>query len=157
MLGLAVDELPTPTVLVDLDILERNIARMAARARDAEIRLRPHLKTHKCLEIGRLQLAAGAGGACVAKVGEGEVFARAGFDDIFVAYPVVGDDKGRRLLALADRARLAVGVDSAEGARSLAAPFREAGRTFLCTRGNHCELRRHHKRCNSHPPLPTAR
>jgi D-serine deaminase-like pyridoxal phosphate-dependent protein len=130
MLGSAVDELPTPSVLVDLDVLERNVARMAVRARDAGVRLRPHLKTHKCPEIGRLQLAAGAAGACVAKVGEGEVFARAGFDDIFVAYPVVGEDKGRRLLALADRARLAVGVDSAEGARSLATPFRDAGRTL---------------------------
>ena len=62
-------------------------------------------------------------GACpLAKVGEAEVFADAGFDDLFVAYPVVGEDKGRRLLALADRARLAVGVDSVEGARTPGRP-----------------------------------
>jgi D-serine deaminase-like pyridoxal phosphate-dependent protein len=117
-------------VLVDLDVLERNVGRMAARARDAGVRLRPHVKTHKCVEIARLQLAAGAAGLSVAKVGEAEVLARAGFDDIFVAYPVVGEDRGRRLLALADRTRLAVGVDSAAGAHTIAAPFREAGRTL---------------------------
>jgi D-serine deaminase-like pyridoxal phosphate-dependent protein len=130
MLGSTVDELPTPSVLVDLDVLERNLAGMAARARDAGVGLRPHVKTHKCLEIARLQVAAGAVGLAVAKVGEAEVFARAGFDDIFLAYPIVGEDKGRRLLALSDRARLAVGADSVEAARTLAAPFGEAGRTL---------------------------
>ena len=95
---------------------------MAARARDAGVRLRPHAKTHKCPEIGRLQRAAGAWGLSLAKVGEAEVFVDAGFDDLFLAYPVVGEDKGRRLLALSDRARLAVGVDSVEGARTLAGP-----------------------------------
>ncbi len=58
------------------------------------------------------------------------MFAEAGFDDLFVAFPVVGEDKGRRLLSLADRVRLAVGVDSVEGARTLARPFREAGRSL---------------------------
>jgi D-serine deaminase-like pyridoxal phosphate-dependent protein len=125
-----IEDLSTPAVLIDLDVLERNVARMAARARRAGVRLRPHAKTHKCLEIARLQRAAGARGLSVAKVGEAEVFADAGFNDLFVAYPVVGEDKGRRLLALADRARLAVGVDSVEGAQTLAAPFREAGRVL---------------------------
>lgn len=128
MLGRSIDGLATPAVLVDLDVLERNIARMAARARAAGVNLRPHAKTHKCPQIGRLQRAAGAWGLSVAKVGEAEVFADAGFEDLFVAYPLVGEDKGRRLLALADRIRLAVGVDSVEGARTIAGPFREAGR-----------------------------
>jgi len=126
----SIEELSTPSVLVDLDVLERNIARMASRSREAGVRLRPHAKTHKCPEIARLQRAAGAWGLSVAKVGEAEVFADAGFDDLFVAYPVVGEDKGRRLLVLADRGRLAVGVDSVEGARTLAAPFRESGRAL---------------------------
>jgi D-serine deaminase-like pyridoxal phosphate-dependent protein len=130
MIRAPIEDLPTPVVLVDLDVLERNIARMAARARAAGVRLRPHVKTHKCPEIAALQRAAGAAGLCVAKVGEAEVFVRAGFDDIFLAYPVVGGDKGRRLLALADRARLAAGVDSVEGAETLARPFAEAGRTL---------------------------
>ena len=97
MIGKSLDDLSTPAVLVDLDVLERNIARMASRAREAGVRLRPHAKTHKCPQIGRLQRAAGAWGLSVAKVGEAEVFADAGFDDLFVAYPVVGEDKGRRL------------------------------------------------------------
>ena len=103
----AVADLPTPAVLIDLDRVERNLARMAEAARDASVRLRPHAKTHKVLEIGRLQLAAGAAGLSLAKVSEAEVFAAAGFDDIFLAYPTVGEDRARRLLALSDRIRIA--------------------------------------------------
>jgi D-serine deaminase-like pyridoxal phosphate-dependent protein len=128
MKAIPVEDLPTPNVLVDLDVLERNIARMATRARDAGVSLRPHVKTHKCPEVAALQRAAGCRGLCLAKVGEAECFADAGFDDLFLAYPVVGEDRARRLLALADRVHLSVGVDSVEGARTLAGPFREAGR-----------------------------
>lgn len=109
-------------------MVARNLASMAERARASGVRLRPHAKTHKIVEIGRMQLEAGAAGLSVAKVGEAEVFAAAGFDDLFVAYPVVGADKGRRLLGLADRVRIAAGVDSEEGARTLDAVFRAAGR-----------------------------
>jgi D-serine deaminase-like pyridoxal phosphate-dependent protein len=130
MLGTPVEAIPTPCVVVDLDVLERNVTRMASRAREAHVRLRPHAKTHKCPEIAALQRAAGAWGLSVAKVGEAEVFVAAGFDDIFVAFPAVGSDKGRRLLRLSDSARLACGVDSVEGAETLAAPFRAAGRTL---------------------------
>lgn len=124
----SLDELDTPCVVVDLDVLERNVSRMAGRARAAGVRLRPHAKTHKSPDLGRLQLAAGATGISLAKTGEAEVFADAGFEDIFLAYPIVGAGKGRRLLALADRIRLAVGVDSIEGATSLGAVFHAAGR-----------------------------
>lgn len=126
----AVDDLATPAVLVDLDRVERNVTTMAERARAAGVKLRPHAKTHKVVEIARLQRAAGAAGLAVAKTSEAEVFAEAGFDDLFVAFPVVGRDKPERLLALAGRVRLAVGVDSVEGAQMLAAPFRAAGRTL---------------------------
>jgi D-serine deaminase-like pyridoxal phosphate-dependent protein len=125
----SVDDLETPAVLVDMDVLERNIARMAERARDAGVALRPHAKTHKVPEIGRLQLAAGARGLSVAKVSEAECFADQGFDDLFVAYPVVGLRKPERLVALASRIRVSVGVDSLEGARALSQAFRAAGRT----------------------------
>jgi D-serine deaminase-like pyridoxal phosphate-dependent protein len=125
-----IEDLPTPAVLVDLDVLERNIARQADRARAAGIRLRPHAKTHKCPEIARMQLAAGAAGISLAKTSEAEVFAAEGFDDIFIAYPVVGAGKAERLLALSDRLRLAVGTDSIEGARALARVFHSAGRTL---------------------------
>jgi D-serine deaminase-like pyridoxal phosphate-dependent protein len=124
----SIDELSTPAVLVDLDVLERNVARMAELARRHDVRLRPHAKTHKAAMISRLQLAAGAVGLSLAKTAEAEAFAAHGFSDLFVAFPVVGADKGRRLLGLSDRLRLAVGVDSLEGAETLAAPFHEAGR-----------------------------
>jgi D-serine deaminase-like pyridoxal phosphate-dependent protein len=123
-----VPDIETPAVVIDLDVLERNIARMAQAAHTHGVRLRPHAKTHKVLEVGRLQLAAGASGLSLAKVSEAEVFANAGFDDIFLAYPVVGADKGRRLLALAERIRIRVGVDSVEGASTLGAVFQAAGR-----------------------------
>lgn len=123
-----VADLDTPSVVIDLDVLEANVNRMAESARRSGVRLRPHAKTHKIPEVGRLQLAAGASGISLAKTGEAEVFAAAGFEDVFLAYPVVGAEKGKRLLAVADRTRLAVGVDSIEGASSLAAVFRAAGR-----------------------------
>src|SRR5262249_19571909 len=101
---------------------------MAQAAREAGVRLRPHAKTHKVPEVGRMQIAAGAVGLTLAKPGEAEVFADAGFEGIFLAYPVVGADKARRLLALSDRLRLRVGADSVEGARTLAEVFAHAGR-----------------------------
>src|SRR5262249_1354593 len=126
--GRLVEDLETPAVLIDLDILEADIARPAARAREAGVKLRPHAKTHKLPEVGRLQLAAGASGLSLAKTGEAQVFADAGFTDIFVAYPIVGADKAKRLLALSDRVNLSVGADSVEGARTLADVFSAAGR-----------------------------
>jgi D-serine deaminase-like pyridoxal phosphate-dependent protein len=123
-----IDELPTPSVLVDLAILERNVGAMQERARQAGVKLRPHAKTHKSPEVARLQLLAGASGLTLAKTSEAEVFASLGFDDIFLGYPVFGADKARRLLALFDRVRLAVGVDSVEGAKSLGDVFHAAGR-----------------------------
>ena len=123
-----ISDLDTPAVLIDLDRLERNVARMAEKARAAGVALRPHCKTHKLPEVARMQLNAGARGITLAKVGEAEVFAAQGFDDIFLAYPIVGAQKARRLLALADRVRLAVGADSVAGARTLADAFAAAGR-----------------------------
>ncbi|HXM77554.1 MAG TPA: alanine racemase, partial [Thermoanaerobaculia bacterium] len=126
----AIEDLPTPAVLVDLAVVEGNLARMAEAARRAGVKLRPHAKTHKLPEIGRMQLAAGASGLALAKTSEAEVFAAAGFDDLFLAYPIAGRGKAERLFALADRVRLAAGVDSEAGARALGAPFRAAGRTI---------------------------
>ncbi|HYK42559.1 MAG TPA: alanine racemase [Thermoanaerobaculia bacterium] len=123
-----IEDLPTPAVLVDVDVVSRNLGRMAQAARSAGVRLRPHAKTHKVPQVGRMQIAAGAAGLALAKTSEAEVFAAAGFDDIFLAYPVVGKGKPERLLALSEKIRLAVGVDSLDGARALAAPFAAAGR-----------------------------
>jgi D-serine deaminase-like pyridoxal phosphate-dependent protein len=121
-------ELATPAVVIDLDRLEANVQRMAELARGRGVALRPHAKTHKLAEVARLQLAAGACGLSVAKTSEAEVFAAHGFEDLFVAYPVVGADKARRLLALAERVRLTLGVDSVAGAQTLGGVFAAAGR-----------------------------
>jgi D-serine deaminase-like pyridoxal phosphate-dependent protein len=112
----------TPDILVDLDILERNIARMAETVRAKGLTLRPHAKTHKIPEIAARQLAAGAAGLTVATIGEAEVFAAAGVTDLFIAYPLwVSPGKAERLRRLADKVTVAIGVDSAEGAAMLGA------------------------------------
>src|SRR5438876_9298564 len=105
-------DLDTPAVVIDLDRLERNIARMAALVHSGGKVLRPHIKTHKTPEIARMQLVAGACGITVAKLGEAEVFANAGFDEFFMANQVIGAQKIERLIALLRRVRIAVGVDS---------------------------------------------
>ncbi len=107
-------DLETPSLVVDLGRMERNIARMAAIADAAGVALRPHAKTHKTPQIGRLQIAAGSPGLTVAKLGEAEVFADAGIDDLFVAYPLWGESKWERLCRLATRARVRVAADSYE-------------------------------------------
>ena len=112
-------ELDTPSLVVHLDVLERNIAEMAEVARKAGVRLRPHTKTHKCPEIAAMQIEAGGSGITVAKLGEAEVMADAGFDDILVAYPIVGESKLERLRALMDRARVQVSLDSVEVAEGI--------------------------------------
>jgi D-serine deaminase-like pyridoxal phosphate-dependent protein len=112
-------ELDTPSLLVHLHTLERNIAEMAQVAEKADVRLRPHTKTHKCPEIAAMQVEAGASGITVAKLGEAEVMADAGFDDILIAYPIVGEAKLGRLRALMERARVDVSLDSVEVAEGI--------------------------------------
>ncbi|HVD80071.1 MAG TPA: alanine racemase [Propionibacteriaceae bacterium] len=114
-------DLQTPCLVVDRDVLEGNLVAMADRARDLGLALRPHAKTHKCVEVARRQVALGAVGLTVATVGEAEVFADAGFTDLFIAYPVwAAGARGRRLSALAERVTLRVGADSAEGVELVA-------------------------------------
>ena len=122
-----VHELATPHLVVDADVLDGNLAAMASFAEDRGLALRPHAKTHKSPDIARRQLAAGAVGLTVATVGEAEVFASAGFDDLFIAYPLWADAaKGERLRALASKVSLTIGVDSVGGARALAAHLSDA-------------------------------
>lgn len=109
--------LPTPSVLVDLDRVDRNIDRMQAAATARRLRLRPHAKTHKSIALARQQIARGAVGICCAKLGEAEVFAAAGIDDIRLPYPLhpVNAD---RVIGLAGRTRLSFIVDDLEVARA---------------------------------------
>jgi len=110
----------TPALLIDAGRLRANVEAMAAAARDGGVALRPHAKTHKMVEVAALQLQAGAAGLTVAKLGEAEVFADGGCEDILIAYPLIGDAKLERLTALARRARVAVALDSLEVARAIA-------------------------------------
>jgi 3-hydroxy-D-aspartate aldolase len=97
-------DLNTPALVVDVEGLERNIATMAAFARKAGLALRPHAKTHKCGEIARRQIAAGAVGVCCAKLGEAEALSDAGVEGILITSPVAGPAAVARLAALAARA-----------------------------------------------------
>jgi len=114
-----VSEIDTPALVVDLDIMERNLARVADYAREHGLRLRPHTKTHKSTRIGRRQLESGAAGLTVAKVSEAEVMLGAEPGDMLVAFPVVGRPKLDRLMAVARNTRVTVALDSMEAARPL--------------------------------------
>jgi D-serine deaminase-like pyridoxal phosphate-dependent protein len=121
-------DLDTPSLLIDLDVLERNVAEMQGVADAADVRLRPHTKTHKCPDIARMQLEAGAVGITVAKLGEAKVMVDAGVDDVLIAYPIVGERKLERLRALAERASVRLTTDSVEVAEGLARVALDLGR-----------------------------
>ena len=124
-------ELPTPALLLDLDRFERNLQKMAAHVKAVGKKIRPHAKTHKCPEIARRQIAAGAVGVCVAKVGEAEVMATAGVRNLLITTEVVGEEKIGRLLKVLDKSpeTLAV-VDNAENIRELAGAMGRAGKVL---------------------------
>lgn len=121
--------LDTPLIVVDEELLHRNIDEMAALAASYGVSLRPHAKTHKSPHIARLQLEAGAVGMTCAKLGEAEVLvADAGVADVLIAYPIVGELKLRRLLDLMDRAHVTVAVDTHEAAAALSHAVSAGGR-----------------------------
>jgi D-serine deaminase-like pyridoxal phosphate-dependent protein len=120
-------EIDTPALLVDLDIMQRNLRRVATYAREHGLRLRPHTKTHKSPLVGRWQLESGAVGLTVAKVGEAEVMLGSSTQDLLVAYPVIGRAKLDRLMEVASRTRVTVALDSAFAARQLSDAARAAG------------------------------
>lgn len=122
-----ITDLATPCVLIDRQRLDRNISRMQAAATAGGKRLRPHTKTHKSVQIARQQVGAGAAGITCAKLGEAEVFASAGFDDIRVAYPL-NPASAARVIALLGRTQLSFVVDHAGVARAWADALTAAGR-----------------------------
>ena len=131
--GHSIDTIPTPALVLDAAKVRRNIARMADYTKAIGVANRPHTKTHKSIAIAGLQLAAGAVGLTVAKVGEAEVLALAFADrhpDILVAYPAVDPARTMRLAALARSATIRVAVDSPEAIAALSAAAREAGTTI---------------------------
>jgi len=120
----------TPSLIIDLDVMERNLATMAAFFADKHTKLRPHAKTHKSPIIAHKQLALGAVGITCAKLGEAEIMVEAGVPDVLVANQIVGPTKIARLVGLLHHARVTVAVDDPANLRALAAAASERGVTL---------------------------
>jgi D-serine deaminase-like pyridoxal phosphate-dependent protein len=125
----ALADVATPAAVLDLDVLERNVAAMAAKARALGVGLRPHAKTHKCVEVARLQRDQGARGLTVATLPEARAFAAAGFDDVTWAVPVV-PGRLNEVVDLARRLTFRVLVESETAADAVSRAAREAGLTL---------------------------
>src|SRR2546429_1478071 len=121
-----IEELDTPAVIVDWDVMQENIRSLADYCLKHGIGLRPHTKTHKIPAIAKMQIQAGCQGITVAKVGEAEVMAAAGLEDILIAYPVLGTSKLERLAKLARDRKITVGVDSMEAIEGISQVGRRA-------------------------------
>jgi D-serine deaminase-like pyridoxal phosphate-dependent protein len=119
--GMRLDEIDTPALVVDLDALERNLRRMFEFAQTAKLRLRPHAKTHKSPEIAARQIALGAVGVCCQKVSEAEILVEGGIGDVLVTNEVAGMHKLGRLAALARRARIGVLTDAIDNVAEIEA------------------------------------
>jgi len=126
-IGMALAEVDTPALLLDLDAFERNLDRMDASLAGKQIKIRPHAKSHKCPEIALRQIRRGAVGVCCQKVSEAEAMVDGGVPDVLVANEAVGAPKLKRLAALAKRARIAVCADDRGNVASLDTAAREAG------------------------------
>lgn len=121
--------LNTPALVLDLDMLDRNIAEMAAFATAHGVKLRPHSKTHKSADVARRQIGAGALGVCCAKLGEAEALGEAGIESLHITSPVVTPQAIERLIALNGKAKdLMVVVDHPANAEALAAAAAKAGK-----------------------------
>jgi D-serine deaminase-like pyridoxal phosphate-dependent protein len=125
-IGRARGELTTPALILDLEVMRRNIDAMSEWTR-THAKIRPHTKVHKCAEIARLQVAAGAIGLTTATVWEAAAMAHAGFDNILIANEVAGEEKLSLLAATARDRNMLVGVDDPEGAKALSAAVQRAG------------------------------
>jgi D-serine deaminase-like pyridoxal phosphate-dependent protein len=149
-IGMSLDEVDTPALMIDLDAFERNLRRLADQVRGSGVRLRPHAKTHKCPVIALKQIEQGAVGVCVQKVSEAEAMVYGGVRDVLVTNEVVGRQKLRRLLALAHTAHIGVCVDDASQVAALDAAAAEAG-TRLDV---HVEINMGGNRCGVEPGEP---
>src|SRR5213595_3502404 len=107
-----IDQIETPAAIVDLDLLESHIKRFQQYLDQHHIANRPHIKTHKIPEIAHMQVAAGAVGITCQKLGEAEIMADAGIQDIFLPYNILGSAKLERLGELCRRVQLSVTADS---------------------------------------------
>ena len=117
--------LDTPSLLIDMDLVQSNITAMQKKADKYGVALRPHTKTHKMPELAKLQIAAGASGITVAKVGEAEVMAATGISDIFIANQIIGVSKLERIRQLARHIKIRLGVDDPAQIDQLETVFRD--------------------------------
>ena len=122
-----IHDLDTPALVVDLDIMERNLQSMANYAAAHNLRLRPHTKTHKIPALGAKQIALGAAGLTVAKSTEAEIMVRSGTQDLLIAYPVLGSQKLERIREVSKKTNVTISVDSVEVAQQLADAGLEVG------------------------------
>jgi D-serine deaminase-like pyridoxal phosphate-dependent protein len=123
------EDLPTPALVVERAVADRNIADMAGRAQRAGLQFFPHAKTHRSPDWGRVQLRAGADGLTVATIAEAEAFAAAGCPRLVLAYPLIGEQNVRRAAALARRLELTLAADSVAGAKAIGQVFAAMGQT----------------------------
>jgi D-serine deaminase-like pyridoxal phosphate-dependent protein len=149
-IGMSLDEVDTPALLIDLDAFERNLRRLAERVKGSAVRLRPHAKTHKCPIIALKQIELGAVGVCVQKVSEAEAMVYGGVKDVLVTNEIVGRQKLRHLMALAHTARIGVCVDDPAQIDALEGAAGEAGVTLPV----HVEINMGGNRCGVEPGAP---
>jgi D-serine deaminase-like pyridoxal phosphate-dependent protein len=149
-IGMSLDEVDTPALVVDLDAFERNLKRLAERVAGTGVRLRPHAKTHKCAVIALKQMELGAVGVCCQKVSEAEALVYGGVKDVLVTNEIVGKPKLRRLMGLAGMARIATCADDPAQVAALDAAAGEAGITLPV----HVEVNMGGNRCGVEPGEP---
>jgi D-serine deaminase-like pyridoxal phosphate-dependent protein len=150
-IGRPVEDLDTPALVLDIDIAQRNIDRMADFFAGKHCKLRPHFKNHKCPQLMKRQLVREAVGVTCAKVGEAEVCVRRGMTDVLIANQVVGARKIERLLNLIDPALVRVAVDDADNCREISRMAEAAGKQV----GVLVEVEIGMKRCGVMPGEPT--
>jgi len=151
-IGMTLDEIDTPSLVIDLDAFERNLRRLGDRVAGSGVAMRPHAKTHKCPVIALKQMELGAVGVCCQKVSEAEALVYGGVKDVLVTNEVVGRQKLTRLTALAHNARIGVCVDDAGQVSALDAAAREAGITLPV----YVEINMGGNRCGVEPGEPAV-
>src|SRR5580704_14006430 len=149
-IGMTLEEVDTPALIVDLDAFERNLRRLPERIGGTGVRMRPHAKTHKCPVIALKQVALGAVGVCVQKVSEAEAMVQGGVRDVLVTNEIVGRQKLRRLAALAHDARIGACADDPSQIRALDEAAGEAGITLPV----YVEVNMGGNRCGVEPGQP---
>jgi len=126
-IGMPLDQVDTPALLLDLDAFEHNLDTLDRTLEGRSVRIRPHAKSHKCPKIALIQMARGAVGVCCQKVAEAEALVDGGVTDVMVSNEIVGATKLARLATLAKRARVSVLADHPDAVDALAEAAREAG------------------------------